>query len=70
MSRPYHPIFKVLEIGEEYPITPHTGGWVYCFLLDETVDTMGNNTGSMLVEFLEQTPVEPTTWGAIKADFR
>ncbi len=70
MSRPYHPIYKVLEVGEEYPITPHSGGWVYCFLLDETMDTMGNNTGAMTVEFEEQTPVEASSWGEIKADFR
>lgn len=70
ISRPYHPIYKVLEIGEEYDITPHSGGWVYGFLVDETMDTMGNNTGSMLEQFSEQTPVEPTTWGAIKADYR
>jgi hypothetical protein len=69
-SRPYHPIFKVLEIGEDYAITPHSTGWVYCFLLDETVDSMGNNTGAMLIEFQEQTPVEATTWGAVKANYR
>ncbi len=70
MDHPYHPIFKVLEVGEEYTITPHSTGWVYCFLLDETTDTMGNNTGSMLVEFEEETPVETTTWGAVKAEYR
>jgi len=70
ISRPYHPIYKVLEIGEEYMITPHSGGWVYGFLLDETLDTMGNNTGSMLVEFQEQSPVESTSWGTIKAEYR
>ena len=70
MSRPYHPIFKVLEVGEDYAITPHTGGWVYCFLLDETLDSMGNNTGSMTIEFQDETPVESITWGAVKAEYR
>jgi archaellum component FlaF (FlaF/FlaG flagellin family) len=70
ISRPYHPILDVLEVGDERLITPHSTGWVFCFLLDETVDAMGNNSGSMLLSFEEETAVEESSWGSVKAMYR
>ncbi len=48
----------------------HATGWIYCWLVDESYGTMGNNGGKMTVAFEEQTPVEEATWASIKALFQ
>ena len=49
---PIHPIQLHLEIGEEFAISEmHATGWIYCWLVDESYGTMGNNGGKMTVAF-------------------
>jgi hypothetical protein len=68
---PVHPILLHLEFGQEFFISEmHATGWIYCWLVDESYGTMGNNGGKMTVAFEEQTPVESATWGSIKALFQ
>lgn len=67
---PIHPFMIHLDFGEEYYIEQmHATGWVYCFLVDEGYQFMGNNGGKLTVAFEEATPVEASTWGSIKALF-
>ena len=66
-----HPILVHLDFGDEFVVTEmHATGWVYCFLVDEGYQTMGNNGGKSVVAFEETTPVEDATWTAIKALYR
>ncbi len=66
-----HPILVHLDFGDEFVVTEmHATGWVYCFLVDESYGTMGNNGGKSVVAFEETTPVEDATWAAIKALYR
>ncbi len=68
---PVHPILLHLEFGEEFVITEmHATGWIYCWLVDESYETMGNNGGKQTVSFEEMTPVDDATWGSIKALFQ
>jgi hypothetical protein len=68
---PIHPLQIHLDFGEEYVINEmHATGWVYCFLVDESYGTMGNNGGKLTVAFEEPTPVEASTWSRVKALFR
>jgi hypothetical protein len=70
-SDPVHPVLLHLEFGEEFFISEmHATGWIYCWLVDESYGTMGNNGGKMTVAFEEQTPVENATWTRVKALFR
>ncbi len=68
---PIHPFMVHLDFGEEFVVQEmHATGWVYCFLVDESYSTMGNNGGKLTVAFEETTPVEPSTWASIKALFQ
>ncbi|MCK4680764.1 hypothetical protein KAT82_06535 [bacterium] len=68
---PVHPVLLHLEFGEEFFISEmHATGWIYCWLVDESYYTMGNNGGIQTIAFEEQTPVEDATWASIKALFR
>ncbi len=69
-TRPTHPILKFLEYGEEIEFTIHVTGWVYAFFVDDSIFTMGNNSGAAQIEFQEVTAVEESTWGSIKALYR
>jgi len=56
---PIHPVQLVLEIGEEFMISEmHVTGWIYCWLVDESYGTIGNNGGKLTVAFDELTHVE------------
>ncbi len=68
--RPIHPILAVLEPGDALPFQIHVTGWVYAFFVDESFFTVGNNYGSMIIAFEEETPVEDGTWGSIKGLYR
>lgn len=67
LDRPVHPVLKVLEIGQLLSFTIHSSGWVYGCLADESYIAMVDNTGSMVVQFEEGSPVEEGSWGSIKA---
>jgi hypothetical protein len=70
ISMPYHPQLNFLEFGEEYVFTAHATGWFWAFLVDFSFQEMGNNTGSMTVEFDGDTGIEEKTWSAIKQLFQ
>ncbi|MBD3368042.1 MAG: hypothetical protein GF405_07710 [Candidatus Eisenbacteria bacterium] len=70
ISMPYHPQLSFLEFGEEYVFTAHATGWFWAFLVDFSFADMGNNSGSMTVEFLAETGIEEETWSAIKQLFQ
>jgi len=65
-----HPILDVLAVGESLNFTIHETGWLYAFLVDESYNAIGNNSGAMTVTFEEETPVEGDSWGRIKALYR
>ena len=66
-----HPLLVHLDFGEEFVVDEmHATGWVYCFLVDESYSTMGNNGGKLTVAFEEPSPVEASTWSHVKALFR
>jgi hypothetical protein len=68
---PIHPLLVHLDFGEEFVVDEmHATGWVYCFLVDESYGTIGNNGGKLTVAFEEPTPVESSTWSHVKALFR
>ncbi len=68
---PVHPVLLHLAFGEQFFISEmHATGWIYCWLVDESYGTMGNNGGKLTVAFVEQTPVDSATWASIKALFR
>jgi hypothetical protein len=70
-ARPIHPVQLVLNIGDTFFIEEmHATGWVYCWLVDSSYSVMGNNGGKMTIAFEEQTPVEESTWGSIKALYK
>jgi hypothetical protein len=65
-----HPILDVLDIGETLGFRIHETGWLYAFLVDESYNAIGNNDGVMTQFFDEQSPVEPESWGRIKAFYK
>jgi len=65
-----HPILDVLAVGETLNFRIHETGWLYAFLVDESYNAIGNNSGAMTVTFEEDAPVEQGSWGHIKALYR
>lgn len=70
ISMPYHPQLSFLEFGDEYVFTAHATGWFWAFLVDFSFADMGDNSGSMLVEFDAETGIEEETWSALKNLFQ
>jgi hypothetical protein len=68
---PVRPILVHLDFGEEFVVSEmHATGWVYCFLVDESYGSIGDNGGEQTVAFKKLTPVEDQTWAGVKTLFR